>query len=119
MGNPVVHFDIGCRDEERTTAFYTELFDWQAEPYGPSSSKLDTGSDRGIDGHVTSLGHEPHSYVMFYVEAEDIPATIEAAEALGATALIGETATPDGDTFAWLRDPEGNLFGLLRPSSGG
>ncbi len=74
MGSPVVHFDIGCRDAERSRAFYTQLFDWSSEPYGPSSFRLTTGASRGIDGYTTALGHEPHSYVMIYVEVPDIPA---------------------------------------------
>ncbi|MGD2114493.1 MAG: VOC family protein [Acidobacteriota bacterium] len=115
MGNPVVHFEVGCRDKDRTTAFYSELFGWTPSPHGPSSAKLDTGSQRGIGGHVTSLGHEPHTYVMFYVEVDDIPEAIAAAEALGGSVLIGELPTPDGGSFAWLQDPEGNSFGLLRP----
>lgn len=116
MGNPVVHFDIGCRNKERTVGFYTELFDWKPSPYGPSSTRLDPGSDRGIGGHVTSLGHEPHTYVMFYVEVDDVSAYIASAEALGGSVIIGETPIPDGGTFAWLKDPEGNLFGLYNPS---
>jgi len=116
MGNPVVHFEIGCRDQARTVDFYANLFSWSPSPYGPSSAMLDTGSERGIGGHVTSLGHEPHTYVMLYVEVDDIPGYIASAEALGGSVIIGETATPEGGSFAWLKDPEGNPFGLLKPA---
>jgi len=28
MGMPVVHFEIGCKDKEKTSAFYAGLFGW-------------------------------------------------------------------------------------------
>ena len=28
MGQPVVHFEIGCRDREATEKFFTDLFGW-------------------------------------------------------------------------------------------
>ena len=38
MGRPVVHFEIGCRDKERTESFYTNLFEWSSTPYGPTGA---------------------------------------------------------------------------------
>ena len=29
MPNPVVHFEIGCRDRAKTAQFFTQLFGWQ------------------------------------------------------------------------------------------
>jgi predicted enzyme related to lactoylglutathione lyase len=31
MGRPVVHFDIGCRDSQKTQEFYKKMFDWKIE----------------------------------------------------------------------------------------
>ena len=72
MAQPVVHFEIGCRDRDRTDAFYSSLFGWSTTDYGPLSRQVDTGSDRGIPGYITALGHVPHNYIMFYVEVDDI-----------------------------------------------
>jgi predicted enzyme related to lactoylglutathione lyase len=36
MGKPVVHFEIGCRDQGRTAEFYGKLFDWKMSPMGPA-----------------------------------------------------------------------------------
>jgi len=76
MGNPVVHFEIGGRDKERSRLFFTSLFGWADEPYGPYAVAMKTGTGKGIDGHLTSLGHEPNNYVMVYVEVDDIPASL-------------------------------------------
>jgi predicted enzyme related to lactoylglutathione lyase len=112
MGRPVVHFEIGCRDQAKTGAFYAELFDWSIQPMGPAST-IDTGSSEGIGGHITSLGHEPHNYTKFYVEVDDIAEYLKRIEALGGKKLVGPIPIPTG-MFAWFTDPEGNAVGLLQ-----
>ena len=73
---PVVYFDIGCKDKDKTQEFYTKLFDWAPEEGNEHTVMLDTGED-GIPGAITSLGHEPHNYVMIYTEVDDIPAHLD------------------------------------------
>ena len=115
MGNPVVHFEIGCRDKEQSRAFYEKLFGWKTEPYGPLAYKFDTKSSHGIQGFTTSLGHEPHNYVMFYVEVDDIATHTRLLESLGGQVVVSETQVPDSGSFAWCKDPQGNVFGLWKP----
>ena len=113
MPHPVVHFEIGCRDRAKTAKFFTDLFGWQIQD-GPAST-IDTAAARGIPGHITSLGHEPHHYTMFYVEVEDVQAYLDKAVALGGKILVPPIKIPTG-TFAWLSDLEGNTIGLLKPA---
>ena len=112
MGQPVVHFEIGCRDRAKTARFFTDLFGWHIQD-GPAST-IDTASTRGIPGHITSLGHEPHHYTMFYVEVDDVQAYLDRAAALGGKMLVPPVKIPTG-TFAWLSDLDGNTIGLFRP----
>lgn len=116
MGCPVVYFDIGCDDHEDTVRFYTELFGWNASSRGPSSTRLDTEAEGGIPGAITSLGHEPHQYVMVYVQVDDLDGYLMRAETLGGETVIPPTEVEDEGAFAWMRDPEGNLVGLWRPN---
>jgi len=37
MGQPVVHFEIGCSDQGKTAEFFKNLFGWQMQPMGPAS----------------------------------------------------------------------------------
>ena len=104
--NPIVHFEIGCRDSARTQQLYRDLFDWTIDPASIAGA--------GIPGHITALGHEPQHYTMFYVQVEDVAAHIAKAEALGCKKLVGPIAIPTG-TFAWIADPDGNTIGLLKP----
>ena len=113
MGQPVVHFEIGCRDLAKTSDFFSRLFDWQLQTMGPAAM-VNTGGAGGIQGHMTVLGHEPHHYTIFYVEVDDIGAYLEKATALGGKTLVPPVEIPTG-TFAWFADPEGNTIGLWKP----
>ena len=111
-GSPVVHFEIGGRDSAKTQAFYGKLFDWEITPNGPAAV-INTGGE-GINGHITTLGHEPYNYVTIYVQVDDAQAYLDKAKALGGKTLVPPVPIPTGK-FAWLADPDGNLIGLLQP----
>ena len=112
-GKPVVHFEIGCRNSAKTSDFYAKLFNWElhAQPLGAT---IKTGSKKGINGHITALGHDPQNYITFYVEVEDIKSYLEKANAMGGKTVVPAVKMPTG-YFAWLADPDGNIVGLLQP----
>jgi len=111
MGRPVVHFEIGCRDTQKTQDFYTKLFDWKIQSMGPAA--MIAPDPPGIGGHISALGHEPHNYTIFYVDVDDVAAYLKKAEALGGKTLVPPVNIPTG-TFAWMQDPEGNTVGLWK-----
>ena len=114
MPNPVIHFEIGCRDL-RAAEFYTSMFGWTTQPYGPAAM-IDTGSKDGIQGHITALGHEPFHYTIFYVMVDDVPAAIAKAESLGGKVVVPVQDAQGYGKFAWIADPEGNTVGLFKPA---
>jgi predicted enzyme related to lactoylglutathione lyase len=111
MGKPVVHFEIGCRDRQKASQFYSALFDWSIVEQGPALV-ISTEAKTGISGHITALGHEPQNYTIFYVEVDDAAACLKKAESLGGNKIVGPVPIPSGK-FAWFSDPEGNMIGLL------
>ncbi len=113
MAHPVVHFEIGCQNSKKTQDFYSSLFGWKITAAGPAAM-IDAGA--GPTGHITALGHEPHHYTIFYVEVDDLQASLDQAQKLGAKTLVPPTPIPTG-TFAWMQDPEGNTVGLWKPAS--
>jgi predicted enzyme related to lactoylglutathione lyase len=115
MGQPVVHFEIGCRDREKTEQFFSKLFGWKITPSGPASM-INTGGETGIQGHITELGHEPYHYTIFYVQVDDVQKYLDQATALGGKMIVPPIAIPTG-TFAWFADPEGNTIGLWKPQA--
>jgi predicted enzyme related to lactoylglutathione lyase len=112
MTNPVVHFEIGCKDSKTTQSFYTKLFDWKIAEAGPAAM-IDAG--KGPTGHITALGHEPHHFTIFYVEVDELQAYIDKAVKLGGKMLVPPVPIPSG-TFAWIQDPAGNTVGLWKPA---
>lgn len=112
MPHPVVHFEVGCRDSRKSQDFYAHLFGWKIQEAGPAAM-IDTGGP--VTGHITTLGHEPFRYTIFYVEVEDVQAYLDKASSLGGKTLVPPVNIPTG-TFAWMADPEGNTVGLWKPA---
>lgn len=115
MGAPVVHFEIGCKDKQKTADFYSRLFGWKTQAYGDMATMIDTAAGgAGIAGHISAMGHEPHNYVVFYAAVDDLAASIKAAEKLGGKAMVPPTEVPGMGSFAWVKDPEGTIVGLWK-----
>ena len=54
MGQPVVHFEIGCRDSAKTADFFSNSSGGKCSRWG--RDMINTGADSGIQGHISSLG---------------------------------------------------------------
>ena len=76
---------------------------------------INTGSQEGIQGHFTALGHDPHHYTIFYVQVDDISAQLAKAEQLGGKVVVPKVDIPSYGSFAWFGDPDGNVIGLWKP----
>jgi predicted enzyme related to lactoylglutathione lyase len=82
---------------------------------GPATM-IQTGSKEGIQGHLTTLGHEPFHYTIFYVQVENIEESLAKAQSLGGKTLVPKVDIPMG-SFAWFADPDGNTVGLWTPTT--
>jgi uncharacterized protein len=118
MPAPVVHFEIGCQNLEKTRKFYSDLLGWEYAPGMPNMAMIanlgpyaEAKSD-GIGGHLSALGHPPHQYVTIYALVSDIEATLAKAQKLGGSTLVPKQEVPGMGWFAWFKDPEGNCIGL-------
>lgn len=112
MSNPVVRFDIGCKNRDATEAFYSAVFGWSFSDNGPYSRELVAGAEGGMPGSITSLGHEPHQYTMIYIAVTDVGQAMESAVAHGGESVLGPIPIPQGGEFGWVRDPGGNLVAV-------
>lgn len=109
MTNHICHFEIGCRDRAKTADFYSKMFEWKMQD-DPNATYVRTGSDVG--GHINSLGHEPQNYTIFYIMVDDVATALARAESLGGKKLVGPVPLPNGTSFGWFADPEGNTIGV-------
>jgi uncharacterized protein len=116
MGNSVVHFEIGVKDASAAQKFYADLFGWKVDANNPMNYGIvDTDSGgQGIGGGITKPPDDSGPYVTFYVNVEDLQATLERAEKLGAKTMMPPMQVPDGPEIALFTDPDGNMIGLSK-----
>lgn len=117
MGNPVMWFEVAARDRESMKGFYSGLFDWklndmEAMPY----TGVDTGG-AGIPGGIGQAPEGNDGHVTFYVEVDDVAASLARAESLGGTKVMEPMPIPSG-TIALFADPEGKVVGLMKMDRG-
>jgi predicted enzyme related to lactoylglutathione lyase len=124
MGNPVVHFEVMAQDRKKAVEFFSGLFGWRVDTDNPVGYGVIAHSDNyskggvGIGGGIFGDMEPGQDGVTFYVEVDDVEATLAQAEALGGKRLYG----PDqngGPVFGHLLDPEGHWIGLFQKGSGG
>ncbi len=115
MEKTVVHFEIGCGNLDKTADFYQRIFNWSMTRVG-NAAYIDTGKEGAIPGHINQLSpEEPQQYVTVYIETDELERDIEAAVANGGEKMVDPIKLPDGRTFAWIKDPAGNMLGLISP----
>ncbi len=115
MGNPVVHWEIAGKDGAKLREFYGSLFDWdiqvQAEmgDYGMVQE-----SKGGIGGGIFQSPEGMPAYVTFYVQSDDLQASLNKAEELGGKTAVPPMPIPGVGSVAMFSDPEGNTVGLFK-----
>ncbi|WP_404713305.1 VOC family protein [Sphingomonas sp. MMS24-J13] len=114
MSSPVVHFEIGSADAAAAASFYTSVFGWSFADVGPAKLIVG-GAEGGPSGMLNALGHPPENYVMVYIQVDDVEASLELIAKCGGACMVPPQPLPDGRRFAWIKDPAGNLIGLLTP----
>ena len=120
----VVHFEIHAAQPERAIAFYSGLLGWQFNKWeGPMPYWLvvtGPATERGIDGGLLQrpcADPAESQAVNAYVCTADVPdldAALAKAGALGGTVAVPRMPIPGVGWLAYLKDPEGNLLGLMQ-----
>jgi predicted enzyme related to lactoylglutathione lyase len=116
-------FEVATSDPDAAAAFYGSLFDWTFHADGPAASGgLDyrnitaSGADVPMGG-IFGTGGEVPDHAVFYILVADVEATCADAEQLGGSVLSKHLDPgPGAPTFAYLRDPAGNQFGVFAPA---
>jgi len=109
--------ELSTRDVPAATAFYTEVFGWQAETAdmgGMEYTMWMLGGEQvgGMMAMPAEVPAEVPSYWLAYFGTADCDAAVAAATAAGATLTAGPVDIPAG-RFAVLADPVGAMFGVI------
>lgn len=107
----VVHFEIYGEKPEKLIDFYTKVFGWKFEKWGPLDYWIiKTGEGPGIDG---GLGKEknPSNNTIDVPDVDEYLAKIKNA---GGTEVIPKMTMPGIGYLAYFKDPQGNIFGIMK-----
>jgi uncharacterized protein len=119
-----MHVVLAVSDVERAYAFYRQIFGWEShlEWAGEYTELVLSEDDRlGLyrrDGWAESAGAEPAelngvvSPAYLYVRVDDLDATLERLERIGARRLSPRQDRGWGDEAAYFTDPDGNVFAV-------
>ena len=121
MGQPVVHFEIVGKDGGKLQGYYAELFGWNVDAnnemgYGMvarDDNKTGNG-DLGIGGGVAQGPDGYEGHVTFYVAVPDVEESLQKAESLGGSRVMGPETIMDMVTLGLFTDPEGHLVGVVQ-----
>jgi predicted enzyme related to lactoylglutathione lyase len=113
MSHPVIHFEFGTPDGSALAEFYHRLFGWEVQPSGPEYWLLAPGEEGIAGGVLQTTGGIP-PYFTVYVAVDDLGVALSDAEKLGASRIVEPTTVPGVGSFAMIRDPAGNMIGLMR-----
>ena len=117
----VVHFEIHADKTDRAAKFYRSLFDWKISRWdGPQEYWLvntGEGDEPGINGAIMSRRGEKYEdmAVIGYVctvQVDDVDSYVRKAVDLGGTLAVEKMTIPGVGYSAYIKDPEGNIFGL-------
>jgi hypothetical protein len=123
MDHTIVHFEIPADDPERATSFYRQLFGWTIQKWssdgGPDYWMVSTvptdGKGQparpGVNGGLMRRQH-PGQLPVNYIAVESVDEYARKATRLGAETVMPKTPVKGMGWFAWLKDTEGNVFGL-------
>lgn len=124
----VVHFEIHASEPQRLIDFYGGLFGWTFQDWGGGEYWVVTTGEAGSgpeglginggllrrQGPAPAAGGPMSGYTCI-VGVEDADATFAAALAAGAEVALAVTETPGVGRIGYLRDPDGNVFGVIQP----
>jgi len=125
MPHNVVHFAIHADDLDRARRFYTAVFGWRFEAWGPPGFfRVFTGTDAdpGIEGALHER-HEPLTGTGMRgfdctVSVDDLPAVKAAVVANGGTIVYDEVEIPTVGTLIQFLDTEGNTVSAMHYEPG-
>ena len=122
---PVRHFAINADDLPRAQRFYSRVFDWRFNAWGPPNFfMIETGSTPetpaiygSLQGRRTLIEGERMTGFECTVAVADIDATVRAIVDAGGTILMPKTTIPTVGHLVWFRDTEGNVAGAMQPDA--
>jgi predicted enzyme related to lactoylglutathione lyase len=102
--NQIDYVELPMRDLERTKKFYSTVFGWKFEDYGPDYTSF---ADGRLSGGFTKEWPAPAKGLLLVIYASDLSPVAEKIRAAGGTIVKDVFSFPGGHRFHFA-DPDGN-----------
>lgn len=113
------HVEIPVQDVERAQKFYSECFGWKFQSAEGMPYHLYSTGEGGIGGGMMKPPPEyPHQMVN-YVLVNDVEGATARVANNGGEVVVPKQEVPHMGWFTFVKDPEGNLFGLWQAMTQG
>ena len=125
--NPVVHFELPCKDRERIARFFERAFGWKCQMLGPemghyvvvTTAEADARPDapRGAinGGFFTADAAMPAQYPGIVIGVQDIRECMRKVADAGGQVLGEPMDIPGVGAYVAFLDTEGNRSSMLQP----
>jgi uncharacterized protein len=109
--------ELGTTDVEGAERFYGEVFGWTTKDMGPEFGdyKIFQVGETDIAGVMALQDASMPSMWAPYVAVDDVDATVAKTSELGGSTLLEAMDVPTIGRIAYLRDPQGAVFGIIKP----
>jgi predicted enzyme related to lactoylglutathione lyase len=122
-----VHFEIHATQPQTLIDFYTNLFGWTFSKYpvgeywlintGPDSQPGINGGLLPRPGPAPGPMASPNAFVLT-IDVENLDVSLARALGSGAMLCVPKMAIPDIGWLAYVKDPDGNIFGMMQLDAG-
>ena len=116
----VIHFEIPANDPDKLSDFYKKVFGWKFEKWGGPMEywMVNTGAESqpGINGGFMRK-QGPVTGTTNTIGVESVDESVKSVKNAGGKVVMEKTPIPTVGYFAYLQDPEGNVFGVMQPDS--
>ncbi len=117
----VVHFEVNVDNPDRAIKFYRDVFGWDIKPVeGMKYWLAKTGEmdEVGINGAIMPR-MDLHASVINTIGVPDIDLYLKRIVDCGGKIVKATDVIPNVGLFAYVFDTEGNLVGIIQPTSPG
>jgi predicted enzyme related to lactoylglutathione lyase len=116
--NTLAHFSINADDVDRARAFYSKVFGWKFQSWGPPGFYMIDAKDSPVFGSLQGRrelvkGQRTQGFECT-IGVPSIDAAEKAVRANGGKVLMERSVIVGVGTLMWFQDPEGNAFGAMQ-----
>jgi len=111
--------ELGTQDVAAAESFYNAVFGWTTKDMGEEYGgyKIFELGETQVGGMMQLPDASMPSGWAPYVAVEDVDATVAKSQELGGSTLLEPMDVPNVGRIAYLKDPVGAVFGILKPNA--